>query len=199
MDGNRFDSIAVAFARPASRRAAARALAGGALAALLGVRAARDTAAFSASRYCPDAQERRFLRLINNYRARNNLGPLKLVRTLGAAAEHHSRDMGRRDFFDHVTPDGTDATERAEQHGYDCGFFCGENIMWGSDADTADEAFAVWQASAPHNANMLDPNYRAIGIGRHFDADFAGDPPYRGPAYLWTTSFGGQTAAGPTC
>ena len=45
MDGKRFDTIAVLFAHTVSRRTGVKALAGGALGALLGARAAPDAAA----------------------------------------------------------------------------------------------------------------------------------------------------------
>ena len=163
-----------------------------------GVTVLEHVAAFGANDYCPDPQERAFLKLINDYRARHGRDPVKLSRTLGAAAEHHSRDMAKRNYFSHEAPHGTGPTERAEQYGYDCGFFCGETILWGTVLDRAAEALDVWQRSREHDANMLDPNWKSMSISRHYDRDYV-QPGYRGEAYIWTTVFGEDPAPGPRC
>jgi len=148
--------------------------------------------------YCPDPQEQRFLTLINNYRAQNGVGRLKLVKNLGTAADFHSRDMGRRDFFSHDSSHGT-PTDRARRFGYTGAFCCGENIAWGGPSLNADQVFEVWRTSEDgHNEAMLNGSYRAIGIGRYFDSTFRNNG-YVGPADIWTTVFGGQPAASPRC
>src|SRR3712207_3329596 len=50
-----------------------------------------------------DAEELNFLRLINDYREDNGLGPLLLSDTLSVAAERHNQDMARYNFFAHIT------------------------------------------------------------------------------------------------
>jgi uncharacterized protein YkwD len=42
-----------------------------------------------------------------------------------------------------------------------------------------------WQNSAGHNENMLNENYRVIGIARVYSSNST----YR---WYWTTDFGGQ-------
>src|SRR5829696_7608458 len=51
------------------------------------------------SDYGVEREELAFLQLINEYRAQNGLWPLALSQTIGAAAEHHSTDMARNDYF----------------------------------------------------------------------------------------------------
>ena len=150
--------------------------------------------ATSVDRYCLGKPEQQFLRLINDYRASKGLGKLTAGQRIGAAAQHHSVDMARRDYFDHTTL-GTGAGPKARliDHGYPAdrtGW--GENIYAGygdgdSDglqAQTAREAFDGWKHSPGHNANMLNANFTAIGIDRAYDADAT----YK---YYWTTDFGG--------
>lgn len=50
-----------------------------------------------------DSEELQLLWLINDYRQEHGAGPLILSDTLAVAAEHHSEDMGKYDFFAHNT------------------------------------------------------------------------------------------------
>lgn len=147
----------------------------------------RETAASS---YCPESEEQAFLGLINKYRQANGLSGLKLSRTLGAAAEHHSQDMARNDYFSHTLSSGQSWSTNIKKHGYTASSSMAENIAAGHR--TAADTFEQWRNSAPHNRNMLSSNYRAIGIGR---ASNSGST-YR---YYWTTTFGGRFDAGPGC
>jgi hypothetical protein len=64
--------------------------------------------------------------------------------------------------------------------GYQGGWMA-ENIAAGNE--TAAKTFEQWKNSPGHNTNMLGEHYRAIGIGRAYDAA----SPYR---WYWTTDFG---------
>ena len=131
--------------------------------------------------YCADAEERAFLDLINAYRAQNGLGPLELSQTLGAAADDHSVEMATNSYFDHTMLGGVTVGDNLRAHGYPDATY-GENIAAGPE--TADGAFAMWQGSASHNANMLRSAYTAVGVGRAHD-------PTSGYGWYWTTIFGG--------
>ncbi|MDQ3263607.1 MAG: CAP domain-containing protein [Myxococcota bacterium] len=61
-----------------------------------------------------------------------------------------------------------------------------ENIAAGNA--TAEGAFTQWRNSAGHNTNMLNGDYRVIGIGRGYDAAST-------YGWYWTTTFGGQVDA----
>ena len=132
-----------------------------------------------------DAEELRFLRLINDYRNDNGLGPLLLSDTLSVASERHSHDMARHHFFAHITAAssyyavGSEPWDRMRAEGYDYNTFMGENIAVGYES--AEAAFAAWRRSPSHNAAMLDGRYRVIGIARIH-------PP--GSRWYWTTDFG---------
>lgn len=65
-----------------------------------------DPSLVTASGYCADAEERYFLKLINDYRAQYGRAPLRLTKTLGAAAEHHSVDMASKNYFSHTLSGG---------------------------------------------------------------------------------------------
>jgi len=133
-----------------------------------------------------DAEELRFLQLINDYREDNGVGPLTLSDTLAVSAERHSQDMARYHFFAHNTASssyysrGSWPWDRMSAEGYDYNTFKGENIAVGYES--AEQSFAAWRNSPSHNAAMLDEKYRVIGIAR------IKLPSSR---WYWTTDFGG--------
>ena len=146
-----------------------------------------ELAAYS---YCPDGEDLAFLSLINQYRADNGLPALSLSRALGAAANRHSRDMARYNYFSHTLHNGTSWLQNIRNYGYGYRTSLGENIAAGQSAASA--TFNQWVNSAPHRRNMLRGNYTAIGIGRA----------YRSSArygWYWTTTFGGVADDGPSC
>ena len=135
-----------------------------------------------------DAEELRFLQLINDYRQQNGVGPLILSDTLAVAAEHHSEDMGEYGFFAHNTeassyyPVGSKPWDRMAAEGYAYNTTKGENLATGTE--TAQDAFDAWRESPSHNAAMLDDRFRVIGIARVY-------APEGRHAWYWTTEFGG--------
>lgn len=143
---------------------------------------AQPAAAIATSQYCMEPEEVAFLGLINQYRAQNGLGPLVASQTVGAAAEHHSLDMATNDYFSHTLANGQKWSDAMRDHGYTYNTYRGENIAAGN-AD-ASNTFIQWMNSPGHNANMLNPNYSVIGIGRAFSASST-------YGYYWTTDFGG--------
>ncbi len=156
------------------------------VAAVLAVLIAGVAAGEKSARATPyDAEELRFLQLINDYRKDNGLGPLLLSDTLSVASERHSQDMARYHFFAHITAAssyyavGSEPWDRMRAEGYDYDTFMGENIAVGYAS--AEAAFAAWRRSPSHNAAMLDGRYRVIGIARI-------QPP--GSRWYWTTDFG---------
>ncbi|HZS09921.1 MAG TPA: CAP domain-containing protein [Blastocatellia bacterium] len=139
-----------------------------------------------------DGEEQAFLALINDYRQQNGLGPLQASATLTAASKWMSSDMASLNYFSHTDSLGRGPGSRLAAFGYGYNTWWGENIAAGyaSAADT----FAQWKNSPPHNANMLNPNFHAIGIGRFYN----GVATYR---WYWTTDFGGyvdQTIGDPS-
>ncbi len=128
------------------------------------------------------AEEQAFLTLINNYRQQNGLTALKASVSLTNASKWMSGDMAAKNYFSHTDSLGRDPFTRMRAFGYNYNTYMGENIAAGySDAANT---FNQWKNSAGHNANMLNPNFNVIGIGRVANASST----YR---YYWTTNFGG--------
>ncbi|WP_420803464.1 CAP domain-containing protein [Streptomyces naphthomycinicus] len=120
--------------------------------------------------------EAEVLNLVNEERAKAGCSPLAANSSLTGLAEAYSDDMAARDFFDHTDPDGRSPWDRAAKAGVtDLG---GENIARGQ-ADAA-AVMAAWMNSPGHRANILNPDFKTLGVGVHFGPG--------GP--WWTQDFG---------
>jgi uncharacterized protein YkwD len=109
------------------------------------------------------------LKLLNQARSANGVGPVRLDPQLNRAALGHSQDMVGEHYFDHTAPSGEDLRARVKATGYGRGgggWVVGENIGEAAGAGaTADMIVAAWLASPGHRANLLDPHFRVVGIG----------------------------------
>ncbi len=110
------------------------------------------------------APERRLFELHNRARARRGLPRLCVHPALKRAAEAHSRDMIRRDYFSHDTKGKNEsACERIRRFGYRYRY-CGENIGYNR---TPQRMFNAWMRSSGHRANILNRKYREVGVGAY--------------------------------
>src|SRR5690606_22774689 len=101
---------------------------------------------------------------INNYRAQNGRGALTVSTNLNRAAHWMGNDLGVNRYFSHTDSLGRSPSQRAMDCDYPSG--AGENLAAGTNWSTAQAAFDAWRNSSGHNANMLNGNYRQIGIAR---------------------------------
>ncbi len=117
-----------------------------------------------------DSETQDFLRLINQYRQEHGLGELALDAVLQNASSWMSVDMMTNcvasNTCDHTDSTGRLMADRLMDFGYHLGM--SENIAWGQTYSmlTSEQAFDGWRNSPPHNVNMLNPNWSAIGIAR---------------------------------
>lgn len=122
--------------------------------------------------------------LTNSFRAQNNLPPLIMNAQLNASAQGHTTDMALNDYFDHTGLNGSDIGDRIGATGYRYSYI-GENIAAGYS--TPEAVVNGWINSPGHRANMLNPNYKDIGVGYYFLANDTGNFNYN---YYWTQNFG---------
>lgn len=116
------------------------------------------------------------LDLVNAEREDAGCKPLKASKQLAELAGDFSRSMAVEGFFSHLGADGSSPWDRAEDLGIlDLG---GENIARGQDSP--DEVVADWMDSPSHRANILNCEYRTMGVGEYI----ADDGPW------WTQDFG---------
>jgi uncharacterized protein YkwD len=130
---------------------------------------------------------------INAQRGARGLKPLRVSRGLSAAAAYHSREMGVRGFFEHESMNGSPFWKRIERF-YPMGhgaWSVGENIFYETPNTTAASTVGEWMGSPPHRQNILDPEWREIGIGAVHFATARGE--YRGRSVtIVTADFGAR-------
>ncbi|WP_432115580.1 CAP domain-containing protein [Streptomyces sp. S1] len=134
----------------------------------------KAAAASTASR--GDAAEAEILRLVNAERATVGCTPVNTDARLASLAGAFSADMAARGFFDHTDPDGDTPWTRAQQAGVSN--LAGENIARGQTDAAA--VMKSWMNSDGHRANILNCDFKTMGVGVYF-----GDG---GP--WWTQDFG---------
>jgi uncharacterized protein (TIGR03437 family) len=129
-----------------------------------------------------DSEEQMILKLINDYRAQNGRGSLRVSVALTRSADWMSADMAARNYFNHTDSQGRDPFVRMTAFGYNYGGYRGENLAAGySDAA---RTFNLWRNSPTHNSAMLNANFNVIGISRAYNQSST----YK---WYWTTDFGG--------
>ncbi|WP_371101884.1 CAP domain-containing protein, partial [Streptomyces sp. PU_AKi4] len=116
------------------------------------------------------------LRLVNVERAKVGCSPVTASSALTDLATAFSDDMAGRGFFDHTDPDGDTPWDRAKTAGISN--LGGENIARGQ-ADAA-AVMQAWMDSPGHKANILNCDFKTLGVGVHMGSG--------GP--WWTQNFG---------
>lgn len=101
------------------------------------------------------------LALVNQARAEAGAAPLTLDSKLCDAADKRAEEITTK--FSHTRPNGTDCFTVLNEFGISC-YGCGENIAMGSTDVNA--IFNMWMNSSGHRANILNPNFKSIGIGK---------------------------------
>ncbi|MEL6571005.1 MAG: CAP domain-containing protein [Pseudomonadota bacterium] len=117
--------------------------------------------------------ERYMLGLINQERAAIGAPPLQLEQNLNLSADRHSAWMLEEDIFDHTGVDGSSATERMRDAGFDFSgsWSSAENIAVQSERgaegimDDVANLHTSLMNSPGHRANILNPSLEYIGIG----------------------------------
>ncbi|GLZ75683.1 hypothetical protein Afil01_04900 [Actinorhabdospora filicis] len=119
------------------------------------------------------------IRLTNVERAKAGCGEVEENAKLTAAAQGHSEDMARNNYFDHTSQDGRSPWDRSRAQGYNDAI--GENIAAGYT--TAKAVLEGWMNSEGHRANILNCDAKAIGLGV---------ARYNGGQLYWTQMFGSR-------
>ncbi|MGP3925644.1 CAP domain-containing protein [Streptomyces sp. 8N616] len=108
---------------------------------------------------------RQVVRLINARRAAAGCRPLRVSPALSRAATNHADVMARSGMLSHTGPDGSQQTTRAARVGYRGWSVLGENIARGQKSPS--QVTQDWMNSPGHRANILNCEFREIGVGVH--------------------------------
>lgn len=87
--------------------------------------------------------------------------PLRWDAQLQSAAEGHSQDMARRNYFEHRSPEGREVSQRVSASHYRWKSV-GENLA-GGDRSIA-EAVEGWLNSPDHCENLMDPKFVDVAV-----------------------------------
>jgi len=101
------------------------------------------------------------LDLANQDRRKNGLSELTLNPLLNLAALAKAHDMISKDYFAHISPEGTKPWYFFQSLGYNY-IYAGENLASGfTDPSELENS---WMASTDHRANILSPFYSDLGL-----------------------------------
>lgn len=112
--------------------------------------------------YAANISPSEVIRLTNVQRAANGLSGVTENSVLDSAALAKGNDMLAKGYWAHFAPDGTSPWSFFLSFGYKYKY-AGENLA--RDFSNANDAVNAWMNSPSHRENMLNPNYKDIGIG----------------------------------
>ena len=141
------------------------------------------------------ALDGQILTRLNATRAAHGLRPLVVSDGLENAAVAHSRELIQAGVFQHDSPDGTSFVQRLKHFYSPSGYSswtAGENLLYNTADIDADTAIRAWLDSPPHRENMLNPDWREVGIGS-VHASTAGGTFGGAPTWVITMDFGART------
>ena len=110
------------------------------------------------------------LRLVNEERKKAGVSPLELDSTLTKAAQIRAKEITQ--VFDHTRPDGNNFRSLLDEMGYSSSY-AGENINKGT-FEKPESAMKLWMNSKGHRENILNPNFKYLGVGSTFESESNG-------------------------
>ena len=106
--------------------------------------------------------EKQVITLTNAQRAQYGLAPLTINWELSRMARYKSQDMVDHNYFDHNSPVYGSPFQMMKSFGISYST-AGENIAMGQR--TPQEVVTAWMNSPGHRANILNKNFKQIGVG----------------------------------
>lgn len=116
---------------------------------------------FSNVALASEINKENIIQLVNQ--SRNNSGIESLVENenLVRAAREKAEDMIKNNYFSHNSPTGITPWYWLDKNGYDYKY-AGENLALGFSL--AEDEHQAWMESPSHRKNILNPNYKEIGV-----------------------------------
>jgi len=116
---------------------------------------------FSQSVFFALITKEQLIELVNQERAKHNLPPLKENYLLEKSSFLKASDIFKNNYFGHWNPQGVSPWYWFKLAGYDY-LAAGENLAIGFF--DSKEVFDAWMDSFSHRANILNPDFKEIGI-----------------------------------
>lgn len=135
---------------------------------------------FKAVKYkTPNEYEKEIISLVNKERKKYKLPPLILDKALTYTAYFKSKDMATLNYFNHNGGTYGTWSNLIESNSGRNIRYSGENIAYGQT--TPEEVMTAWIKSPGHRANILNNDYKYIGVGVYYDK--------KDQYYYWTQQF----------
>ncbi len=106
-------------------------------------------------------EKNQIIDLTNKEREKSNLPLLKENSLLDAAAAKKAQNMFDENYWAHYSPSGKDPWGFISREGYKYSY-AGENLA--RNFYDSNEVVSAWMASPTHKDNIVNPNYKEIGI-----------------------------------
>lgn len=103
----------------------------------------------------------KILELTNQKRAEQGLSPLTINSKLNESAQRKAGDMFAFNYWAHISPSGRNPWSFFQEVGYKY-VYAGENLA--RDFMDSDAVIEAWMNSPTHRDNILNSNYKEIGI-----------------------------------
>ena len=103
--------------------------------------------------------------LVNVEREKAGLAPVTMSQELGQAAMIRAKEIEVS--FSHTRPNGSYFTSVLQENGITYRL-AGENIAWGQKSP--EEVMNAWMNSAGHRANILNANFKELGVAHYQNA-----------------------------
>lgn len=133
----------------------------------------------------PDVLNEHYLGIVNQtnkLRKEHGVQPLTILYKLDRSAQMKTEDMADHQYFSHVGTDDRTLADFLHDVKYDY-LAAGENLAMGfNDAESVVDA---WKKSPTHYANLIDPEFKEIGVG--LQAGY-----YHGAATVYMTQHFGE-------
>ncbi|HAT74277.1 MAG: hypothetical protein US30_C0002G0012 [Candidatus Moranbacteria bacterium GW2011_GWF2_36_839] len=101
------------------------------------------------------------IQLVNIAREKEGLAPLSQNEALSRVANDKLNDMIKNSYFAHTSPSGKTPWHWFARENYDYQF-AGENLA--INYTSAEEQQSAWMKSPTHRKNILNPDYKEIGV-----------------------------------
>ena len=106
--------------------------------------------------------EQSIIEITNSVREKDSLVGLNSNQKLKDAAESKAKDMVRRNYWSHTTPEGSEPWDFIKKNGYSYAT-AGENLAYGFN--NGQNIVNAWLSSPAHRDNILNNEYAEVGIG----------------------------------
>lgn len=103
---------------------------------------------------------------MNAERAKAGLPALKMDTNITAAANVRAKEITQK--FSHTRPNGSSFSSVLKEQGVSFRG-SGENIAWGQKSP--EQVMNAWMNSDGHRANILNKNFKNIGVGYYQDGN----------------------------